>query len=328
MNKILDTVLLLALPASGKSEVRRYLELMPDNVRRRDFHMGDSVQLDDYPYVHMMRRIDDELESLGQPRAFFRSGSDPFLDARDWGTLIQLVNEDYEQLVNGARPTPASYAHDLFDRIDRAAEKAGAPARLAKVEAGAFAKLAEKLEIESRKVFEDLVAALPDTLEGKTLVIEFARGGPQGSPLPLPGAFGYRHSLPQLAPALLEKAAILYIWVTPEESRRKNEARTDPNDPGSILNHGVPHSVMINDYGTDDMDYLASQAERPGTLTVQAHGRTYHLPMARFDNRVDKTSFLRGAQNEWKPEQVEAVHEGLHKALEHLATAAVEPAAR
>ena len=69
MNKVLDTVLLLALPASGKSEVRRYLELMPQSTRLKDFHMGGSVQLDDYPYVHMMRRIDDELAALIRDRA-------------------------------------------------------------------------------------------------------------------------------------------------------------------------------------------------------------------------------------------------------------------
>lgn len=319
MTNILPTVLLLALPASGKSEVRRYLELMPAEERRQDFHMGDSVQLDDYPYVHMMRRIDDELEALGAPRCFFKAGTEPFIEPLDWGTLIQLVNEDYEQMVNGARPRPTSYAADLFDRIDRAATKAGAAARLATLAAPLRAALSAKLEDESKKVFDDLLAALPGTLEGKTLVIEFARGGAQGSAMPLPAGFGYLHSLPQVAPAILENAVILYIWVTPEESRRKNDARTDPNDPGSILHHGVPISVMLNDYGTDDMDHLQATTEVPGTVTVKAHGKTYHLPMARFDNRVDKTSFLRAERSDWAPEAVKAVHEGLRGALDHLA---------
>ena len=65
MDRPIDTILLTALPASGKSEVRRYLaELDPEAVRE-GFHMGETVQLDDYPYVHMMRRISEELIQLG-----------------------------------------------------------------------------------------------------------------------------------------------------------------------------------------------------------------------------------------------------------------------
>ena len=56
MAEILDVLLLLALPASGKSEVRRYLASLTPEQCRRDFHMGPTVQLDDYPYVHMMRQ--------------------------------------------------------------------------------------------------------------------------------------------------------------------------------------------------------------------------------------------------------------------------------
>src|SRR5438445_6161715 len=54
MSEILDVLLLLALPASGKSEVRRYLASLSPEQCRGDFHLGPTVQLDDYPYVHMM----------------------------------------------------------------------------------------------------------------------------------------------------------------------------------------------------------------------------------------------------------------------------------
>ncbi len=324
MDKILDAVLLLALPASGKSEVRRYLELMPEDERRRDFHMGPSVQLDDYPYVHMMRRIDDELERLGHERVFFLSPDRPFRNPQDWGALIELINEDYADLVSKRPLNPPSAGLDLLDRIEKAAFKASAPARLSSLEKSLKSKLARALETEARKLLKDKQAACQDTLQGKTLVIEFARGGPQGSPLPLPEPFGYRYSLSRLSPEILEKASILYIWVTPEESRRKNEARANPKDPGSILHHGVPLEVMLNDYGTDDMEWLLQNSDRPGTAAIQAHGLTYHLPVARFDNRKDKTSFLRATQSEWKPAQVKAVHEGLKEALDHLAGVARE----
>ncbi len=321
MNDILDTVLLLALPASGKSEVRRYLELMPADARSRDFHMGPSVQLDDFPYVHMMRRIDDELAALGQPTVFFRSTQDPFTDPRDWGTLTDMINQDHEDLLAGRRRHPTAAARDLFERLDRASAATGAPERLGRLDASIRTQLADRLEGEARRLLTDLQAGFPDALEGKTLVIEFARGGPDGSSLPLPSPHGYRHSLGLLSPEILAKAVILYIWVTPEESRRKNAARANPDDPGSILHHGVPRSVLLREYGIDDMEWLTANSERPGCVTVQAHGRTYHLPVARFDNRVDKTSFLRADQAAWEPGQVKAVHDGLRDALDRIAGA-------
>ncbi|MDD5656080.1 MAG: hypothetical protein PHF00_02365 [Elusimicrobia bacterium] len=319
MNEILDTILLLALPASGKSEVRRYLELMPAEPRRRDFHMGPSVQLDDFPYVHVMRRIDDELGALGLQRVFFHAPDRPFQNPLDWGTLIELVNEDYERLTRAASADPERAGEELLERLDAASVKAGAPARLGALDKPARARVAAALEAEARQLLREQRAGRPESLADRTLVIEFARGGPQNAPLPLPEPFGYRWSLARLSPKILERAAILYIWVTPEESRRKNQARTDPSDPGSILHHGVPLDVMLNDYGQDDMDWLLGNSERPGTVTVKARGRTFHLPAARFDNRADKTSFLRGQPSAWRPEQVRAVHEGLREALDRLA---------
>ncbi|OGR99809.1 MAG: hypothetical protein A2V88_14825 [Elusimicrobia bacterium RBG_16_66_12] len=319
MKKILDTVLLLALPASGKSEVRRYLRHLSPKVCGDEFHMGPTVQLDDFPYVHLMRRIDDELERLGKTRVFFKSGERPFIDPRDWGTLIQLVNEDYDDLVAHKALKPAAVAPFLFDRIDDAAAKVGIPARLGKLDAGTRAAAAKVLEKEASEWLKEKLSAYPDTLKGKTLVIEFARGGPDGSSMPLKAPFGYEYSIGRLSPAILEKATILYVWVTPEESRRKNQARTDPNDPGSILHHGVPLEVMMNDYGCCDMDWLEAHSKTPGTVTVSAGGKKYVLPIGRFDNRRDKTSFLRADPKDWKPADVKAVHEGLRGALDRLA---------
>ena len=73
MTKLLDTLLLLALPASGKSEVRKYLDGLSPEQCREEFHTGRTVQLDDYPYVHFMHRIDDELFKRGQPYVFYKA---------------------------------------------------------------------------------------------------------------------------------------------------------------------------------------------------------------------------------------------------------------
>lgn len=315
----LDIVLLLALPASGKSEVRRYIKYLSPEKRKKDFFMGPSVQLDDFPYVHMMRRIDDELVAHGKARIFFHSPEKPFRDPLDWGTMIHLLNEDFDALSAQPVKEPPSAAQHLFDRIDRASKAVGAPTRLAALDGKIRQAISGPLETEARELLDERKPGQKIDLKGKTLVIEFARGGPQGSKMPLPDAFGYQYSLSQLSTAILSKACILYVWVAPEESRRKNLDRTDPNNPGSILHHGVPIDVMLNDYGCDDMDWLEANAERGGTVTVKSHGKTFHLPVARFDNRKDKTSFLRAEPKKWGKEDVAAVHDGLHGALLKLA---------
>ena len=78
---------------------------------------------------------------------------------------------------------------------------------------------------------------------------------------------------------------------------------------------------MLGDYGMDDMAYLCDTSDRPGTVQVATRGKTFHLPVARFDNRVDKTSFIRGDRASWPAESVRALHAGLEDALAHLAAA-------
>jgi hypothetical protein len=318
---ILDTVLLLALPASGKSEVRKYLGTLSPEESARDFHLGPTVQLDDFPYVHLMRRIDDELAKRERARVYFEAPDRSFRDPRTWGALIELVNEDYEDLLARRVQRPGSAAMHLFERLDRAARSVGGAARLAALDVAARDEVAAALEREAAGQLEEKHAALPDSLAGKTLILEFARGGPQGATMPLRAPFGYAYSLGRLAPAILERAVILYVWVTPEESRRKNAERADPSDPGSILHHSVPLHVMLHDYGCDDMDWLEANARKKGTVAIEARGRVFDVPLARFDNRVDKTSFIRQDRSRWRAEDVRAVHQGLREALGRLASA-------
>ena len=179
-------------------------------------------------------------------------------------------------------------------------------------------KLAEKLEAEAAAMLKEKQDAYPDSFDGKTIIIECARGGPDGASMPLTGSDGYQYSLPMFCPEILENAAILYIWVTPEESRRKNADRADPNDPGSNLHHGVPLAVMLGEYGCDDMEYLVNTSEQKGTVTVKAHGNTYHVPIGIFDNRVDKTSFLRAEPSAWDAALVEDVTCAIRQATDTM----------
>ncbi len=318
MTDRLDILLLLALPASGKSEVRKFLKGFTPEECVREFHLGPTVQLDDFPYVHLMRRVDEELARIGRDGVFFQAPDRPFRDAGDWGTLIELLNEDYDDLVSGRSASPASAAALLFERLDRAAARAGARPKMGTLPGGVREELTRRLEPEARAQWSERLAEHPDTLEGKTILFEFARGGPDGASMPLPPPLGYAHSLRLLDSRILERASILYVWVTPEESRRKNRERADPNDPGSILHHGVPEAVMFGDYGCDDLAWLLETSDRPGTIRIEAHGRVFHLPAARLDNRVDRTTFVRKPRDQWEAAEISALRDALKSALDEL----------
>ncbi|HUG75295.1 MAG TPA: hypothetical protein VMM81_06445 [Acidimicrobiia bacterium] len=316
MSEPIDALLLLALPASGKSEVRRYLEQLPPDVCTSDMRLRPTIQVDDYPYVHLMRRISEEQLALGLEPSFFASADDPFIHSGDWLTLIHLLNEDVAGLgmVIEHDPDPAA----LLDRFDRARSLAG----VTSIEQVGRSDLAAAITEDAATLAGDLPVVDQDRLDGSSLLIEFARGGPEGATLPLDPPLGYQHSLAELHPVILDKASILYVWVTPEESRRRNHERALPGPEGdaSILHHGVPEAVMLGDYGTDDMDWLEETSPVPGTIEVDrgAMGR-HRLPFARFDNREDLTSFLRGDPDDWPSDDVERLHTGLAAAFGELA---------
>ncbi len=319
MPRPIEIMLLLALPASGKSEVRRYLAHLTPEQSREDFNLGPTVQLDDYPYVHMMRRISQELRQRGADGVFFDSDELPMKQPLDWGTLIELLNEDYDDLVQKRRPAPAVAAEWLLERFDQARRRVGCEPGLEALPGALRRELVRALEGEAAELLRSKNDGIPDSLQGCTVVIEAARGGPDGAAMPLPPPLGYRYSLARFSDAILSKASILYVWVTPEESRRKNRERTDPNDPGSILHHGVPMAVMLGDYGCDDMEWLIQHSDQPDTVRIETRGRSFNLPIARFDNREDKTTFVRAEPASWKPADVAALHEGLALALGNLA---------
>ena len=319
MGSRLDTLLLLALPASGKSELRRYLASVDPEVAATDFRLGPTVQLDDYPYVHMMRRIDGELGRRGVASVFFPALDRPFRNGHDWATLIELVNEDYAAL--GTRPpVPAQPTAWLLERIDRARRDAGVPAPFDHIPEEVVEELEAALDTEVAELADGRSRTLASYEPGEsTVLIEFARGGPDGAEPPLPAPHGYAFSLSFLSVHILRRGAALYVWVTPEESRRRNVERTRPGPEGdaSILHHGVPEAVMRENYGVDDFPWLL--AEGGGEmLAVEAGDARYSIPAAVFDNRVDHTSFLRADPGEWDHARVATLHAELKQVFAHL----------
>lgn len=314
--KNFKTVLLLGLPASGKSEIREFIN---NNNQQHitTLHFGENLQLDDFPYVHFFSRIDEELVKYGQKRVFY-SEQDPFIDDRDWGTLVNLLNDDYHLLKEKKKiitDTPVTY---LFDRIQKASEKVGIKRDLFDYTDDVFNNIVCGLTEDANKIISSNNAQCDLDLEDKTLVIEMARGGEDGATMPLTGAKGYQYSLPWLDEEILKDATILYVWVTPEESRKKNADRCDPNDPGSNLHHGVSIRVMLNDYGCDDMIYLRDNSDKKDTVKVTKDGKDYYLPIGVFDNRDDKTTFLRADHTTWKQEDIDTIANGLKSATDTM----------
>ena len=318
MTRTIDTLLLLALPASGKSELRRYLAHLDLQVAAEDLHLGPTVQLDDYPYVHMMRRIAQELTLMAEDPMFFTDDASSFTEPQDWGTLIQLLNEDYG-LLGTKLVSPESAALWLFDRLDRARSAVGALPGLGMLDTRARRRLAAALEEEALELWTDLADSVESWSDGDTVVIEFARGGPDGAAMPLTPPLGYAYSLGELSEDIVARSSILYVWVAPEESRRRNDERARPGRAGdaSTLHHGVPEAVMLGDYGSDDLPWLIEKGGGE-TVPVETGGSPAQVPVAVFDNRSDHTSFLREDPERWPVAAISALHSELRAAFDRL----------
>lgn len=326
MSSPIDTVLLFSLPASGKSEVRRFLAHLSEAECRGAYGIGPTLQLDDYPYVHLMHRIDDELAAAGWRAPYYRGPNRPFQDDWTWAALVHLLNEDFARLVGGVQVDVVSAAEHLFDRLDAASALAGMPQPLGDVPHRIRRRVAAALERECRAELDASNRQNALDKAGKTIVIEAARGGPNGAAFPLTPPHGYATAFQTLSLEILARASVLYVWVEPPESRRKNIERGRPDGAGSILHHSVPMEVMLGQYGCDDMGYLLAQSDRPGTVRVERlveHGgryetRVFHLPVGRFDNREDLTTFVRAPREAWAPADVTRLEAGLKPAFAAL----------
>jgi hypothetical protein len=68
MRDLLHTIILTARPAAGKSEVIDYLKKLSADERARRFHVGEIVEIDDFPYIWEKFEEDQILEEAGRER--------------------------------------------------------------------------------------------------------------------------------------------------------------------------------------------------------------------------------------------------------------------
>jgi len=158
---------------------------------------------------------------------------------------------------------------------DDAWERVGRPRAHSMPSAGNYAVTDEAvwgylIERVNQSLRTRLDAGLPP---GETILVEFSRGG----------ATGYADALARVDPAVLRRAALLYLAVSFEESWRRNVARYDAARRDGILTHSVPREEMERTYRTDDWDRIAG---RPvGTIDIG----TIRVPYATLVNEPEST---------------------------------------
>lgn len=85
-----DTLLLIARPAAGKSEVIDYLKRTPIDERLKRFHIGEFTEVDDFPMLWAWFEEDDLLEEMGYPRLHTDSEG-YFREKHLWDLLIRRL---------------------------------------------------------------------------------------------------------------------------------------------------------------------------------------------------------------------------------------------
>ena len=107
-----------------------------------------------------------------------------------------------------------------------------------------------------------------------TTLIEFSRGTEHG---------GYASAFQHLSEKVLRRAAILYVHVTFEESKRKNRRRFNPEKPDSILEHGLPDDKLERLY--KEVDWEEMTKNDPHTIEIKG----IKVPYVVFENMPEKT---------------------------------------
>lgn len=85
-----DTLLILARPAAGKSEIIDFLKRTPPELRLEKFHVGQITEFDDFPMLWTWFEEDAILERLGYPRLHTNSDG-YFTGVHLWDLLIERL---------------------------------------------------------------------------------------------------------------------------------------------------------------------------------------------------------------------------------------------
>ena len=91
------TIILIARPAAGKSEIINYLKHCSQSERLSRFHISDFLEVDDFPMLWTWFEEDTLLEQMGKPRLH----SNPegyFLERHFWDVLIRRLCLEHQKI--------------------------------------------------------------------------------------------------------------------------------------------------------------------------------------------------------------------------------------
>jgi hypothetical protein len=126
-----------------------------------------------------------------------------------------------------------------------------------------------------RRLSLDFQKWIRDEQEAHTCVIEFSRGTSIG---------GYQTAYQHLSDQVLKQAVCLYVQVSYEESKRKNQRRGNVDRLDSVLEHSLGDDKMEALYRYDD--WHSFSASDPDFLLV----KDLKVPYTILDNEDDVTT--------------------------------------
>jgi hypothetical protein len=97
-----DLLLLLGRPASGKSEIIDYLQRVEPDTRRRRFHVGAPIVLDDFPMLWAWLEEDAVLARMGKD--LLHTTADGYFSREYfWHVLVRRLCLEYDKVAVAER---------------------------------------------------------------------------------------------------------------------------------------------------------------------------------------------------------------------------------
>jgi hypothetical protein len=96
--RVFKTILLIARPAAGKSEIINYLKRIPLDERKERYHIGKFAEIDDFPMLWTWFEEDALLEKMGHPR--LHTTNDGYFKYQYlWDLLIERISLEHQKMM-------------------------------------------------------------------------------------------------------------------------------------------------------------------------------------------------------------------------------------